>query len=149
MANPRYIEFLKRVSEDATYVTSVCEGALLLAEAGLLDGFKATTHWAFIECLASYPAIDVIPDPSSSTEPEFPRFVVDDRYGALKSGIRITGGGISSAVDESLEVIRLVGGDEIAKRIQRVTQYFPVPPVSATPPQIQGCPLERNLKFVQ
>jgi len=52
MSGPRtYLDFLIRVSAHARYVASVCEGALLLAKAGLLDGYEATTHWAFIPCL--------------------------------------------------------------------------------------------------
>ena len=53
MDDPRhtYLNFLCTVSDKARFVTSVCEGALLLAKAGLLDGYEATTHWAFIPCL--------------------------------------------------------------------------------------------------
>ena len=139
MENADHMRFLKRIAADATYVTSVCEGALLLAKAGLLNGFKATTHWAFLKCLSQFPEIDVIPDPNSSAPPEFPRFIVDDHGGELTKGIRSTGGGISSAVDESLELIRIIGGTEIAKSIQRVTQYFPSPPVTADPLNFTEC----------
>ncbi|MFL5284548.1 MAG: DJ-1/PfpI family protein [Rhodopila sp.] len=45
-----YLDFLVKQSTGARYVASVCEGALLLAAAGLLDGYDATTHWAFIPC---------------------------------------------------------------------------------------------------
>lgn len=54
-----YLDYLCTVSVGARYVPSVCEGALLLAAAGLLDGFEATTHWAFIPCLKKYTAIKV------------------------------------------------------------------------------------------
>lgn len=140
MKNPAYTGFLNRVSQEAAYVTSVCEGALFLAEAGLLDGFQATTHWAFIACLAKYKKIQVVPDPSLP-DPKFPRFVVDDHNGALKKGIRVTGGGISSGLDESLEIIRLIAGVNVAKRVQTTTQYFPKPPVQAMEPGLAECPL--------
>jgi len=65
-----YLNFLRRVAATATYVCSVCEGALLLAKAGLLDGFQATTHWAFIPCLKQFKAVNVVEGT--------PRFVVDD-----------------------------------------------------------------------
>jgi putative intracellular protease/amidase len=57
MNDPRrtYLNFLRTVSDKARFVTSVCEGALLLAKAGLLDGYEATTHWAFIPCLKNIP----------------------------------------------------------------------------------------------
>jgi cyclohexyl-isocyanide hydratase len=65
-------------------VCSVCEGALLLARAGLLDGHKATTHWAFTACLQSFPEITV--------DTTHKRFEVS----CNDSGKRLTGGGISS-----------------------------------------------------
>src|SRR5215813_7296256 len=56
--NP-YLVYLRQVAEKAKWVCSVCEGALLLARAGLLDGHEATTHWAFVNCLQRFPAIKV------------------------------------------------------------------------------------------
>src|ERR1700712_1128076 len=50
-ANGPYLSFLKAQAGQSRYVCSVCEGALLLAGAGLLDGYTATTHWAFIPYL--------------------------------------------------------------------------------------------------
>jgi transcriptional regulator GlxA family with amidase domain len=140
MKNPVYLDFLKRVSRDAEYVTSVCEGAMLLAEAGLLDGFRATTHWAFIKCLAKFKRIEVVPDPNLP-DPKFPRFVVDDHDGTLSKGIRVTGGGISSGLDESLEIIRRIAGVTIAQRVQSTTQYFPSPPVQGPEPSLVNCPM--------
>jgi putative intracellular protease/amidase len=48
MEDSGFLDFLSRQSDGVSYVCSVCEGALLLAAAGLLDGYEATTHWAFI-----------------------------------------------------------------------------------------------------
>ncbi|HEX3149954.1 MAG TPA: DJ-1/PfpI family protein [Gemmataceae bacterium] len=134
MKNPEYMNFLKRVAKDATYVASVCEGALLLAHAGLLDGFEVTTHWAFIPCLQQhYPKVKVAPG--------YPRFIVDDHNGKLTKGIRVTGGGISSGLDESLKLILVAAGQEVAEQVQTVTQYFPSPPVNGTIPGATSCPL--------
>ena len=47
-----YLAYLRQVAKDARWVCSVCEGALLLARAGLLDGHKATTHWPSTACAA-------------------------------------------------------------------------------------------------
>jgi len=126
MNNPTYLDFLKRQAEGAGYVTSVCEGALLLASAGLLDGYEATTHWAFIPCLKSYCEIKVADG--------YPRFIVDRN--------RVTGGGISSGLDESLELIRLISGEAIAQQVQQVTQYYPCPPVESEIPGSDTCPLD-------
>jgi transcriptional regulator GlxA family with amidase domain len=113
MADADYIRFLREQAARAEYVTSVCEGALLLANAGLLDGYKATTHWAVVPCLRKFEKVKVAEC--------YPRFVVDRN--------RVTGGGISSGLDESLEIIRIICGQATAEKVQVVTQYFPQPPV--------------------
>lgn len=95
------------------WVCSVCEGALLLGRAGLLRNHAATTHWAFVECLKRFPEVDV--------DTAHQRFVV--------SGNRLTGGGISSGLDESLKLISLLFGDDVAKDVQATTQYYPQPSV--------------------
>jgi transcriptional regulator GlxA family with amidase domain len=126
MRDSRYLNFLRKQSGAAAYVTSVCEGALLLASAGLLDGYSATTHWAFIACLKSFPKIKVADG--------YPRYVVDRN--------RVTGGGISSGLDEALELVARVSSYEIAKQVQLVTQYFPQPPFGGDIPGSDKCPLK-------
>jgi transcriptional regulator GlxA family with amidase domain len=59
MKNEDYISFLRKQGGDAAYISSVCVGALLLAAAGLLNGYKATTHWAFVSSLQLFPKIKV------------------------------------------------------------------------------------------
>ena len=98
---------------------------MLLAKAGLLDGFQATTHWAFIPCFKQFPKIKVAEGN--------PRFVVDRN--------RITGGGVSSGLDESLKLVELIAGYAVAQQVQLVTQYFPCPPVSGTITPATTCPL--------
>lgn len=135
MRNSVYIDFLRKQSELATFVTSVCEGALLLASAGLLDGFKATTHWAFIPCLKCYPKIKIVKG--------YPRFVVNKFKDAAAGRTRyvVTGGGISSGLDEALELVRIIAGQKIAKSVQTTTQYFPKPPVKGKIHRAKTCPL--------
>jgi len=100
---------------------------MLLASAGLLDGYEATTHWAFVPCLKKYSQITVADG--------YPRFVVDRN--------RITGGGISSGLDEALEVIARVSSYQIACQVQLVTQYFPQPPINGgIPDRNDYCPLD-------
>jgi transcriptional regulator GlxA family with amidase domain len=119
-----YLAYLRKVATSARWVCSVCEGALLLARAGLLDRHKATTHWAFVECLKRFP-IDV--------DTTHQRFIV--------SGNRLTGGGISSGLDEALQLISLLFDEETAKAVQVTTQYFPKPPVVGTIPAAPTCPV--------
>jgi len=125
MSGPRsYLDFLIRVSADAQYVCSVCEGAMLLAKAGLLDGYFATTHWYFVPCLKQYfPKVKVVDG--------YPRFILDRN--------RLTGGGISSGLDEALRLIELLGGTEQARQVQIGTQYYPDPPVSSSIPPVEKC----------
>jgi cyclohexyl-isocyanide hydratase len=125
MPGGAYLDFLIGQGAGADYVCSVCEGAMLLAAAGLLDGYCATTHWAFIPCFAAFPEIHVAEG--------FPRYVIDRN--------RITGGGISSGLDEALAVVALLAGDDVAKSVQMTTQYFPQPPFSQTITPATSCPL--------
>ncbi|RWA69334.1 MAG: DJ-1/PfpI family protein [Mesorhizobium sp.] len=119
-----YLAYLRQIANDAKWVCSVCEGALLLARAGLLDGHKATTHWAFVDCLRRFPAIEVARG--------HPRFV--------ESGNRLTGGGISSGLDEALHLISRLFGDQTAVEVQITTQYFPVPPIAGKiPSELPTC----------
>jgi transcriptional regulator GlxA family with amidase domain len=132
MSEPQsaYLAYLKQVAAKATWVCSVCEGALLLARAGLLDGHKATTHWAFVNCLKEFQGIDV--------DTTHQRFVA--------SGNRLTGGGISSGLDEALKLIILLFGEEAAIDVQQTTQYFPQPPVVGTIPATPECPIHWQTK---
>jgi len=118
MGDADYINFLREQAAGAEYVTSVCEGAMLLANAGLLDGYEATTHWGMVPCLRRFKKVKVADN--------YPRYVVD--------GNRVTGGGVSSGIDESLGIIQLICGDDIAEQVQVVVQYFPDPPVKGTIP---------------
>jgi transcriptional regulator GlxA family with amidase domain len=124
--NSEYLAYLRQVAAGAKWVCSVCEGALLLARAGLLDGHKATTHWAFLECLKSFPEIAVD--------------TLHERF--IESGNRLTGGGISSGLDEALKLIELMFDRETAMAVQLTTQYFPKPPVMGEIPAAPACPVK-------
>ncbi|MDN7672605.1 DJ-1/PfpI family protein [Burkholderia oklahomensis] len=125
MLDSARMDFLSRQASSADYAASVCEGALLAAAAGYLDGCKATTHWAFLPCLRLFPRIDVAPD--------YPRYIVD--------GTRITGGGISSGLDEALMIIALLAGDVVAGKVRLNIQYNPLPPFTDGDPSVARPPV--------
>jgi transcriptional regulator GlxA family with amidase domain len=120
MEDRTYMSFLRKQSETARYVCSVCVGALLLARAGLLADFQATTHWASLDDLKStYPAVKVVNG--------YPRYVID--------GNRVTGAGISSGLDQALAIVRLItGSSQVAEQVQLAIQYSPSPPFDSGNP---------------
>jgi transcriptional regulator GlxA family with amidase domain len=117
-SDPDYMNYLKSTAATADWVCSVCEGALLLAAAGLLDGYQATTHWNFVPCLKEFKKV-IVADGN-------PRFVQDRN--------RLTGGGISSGLDEALRLVELLRGTLVAQDVQQSLQYYPRPPVDSTIP---------------
>lgn len=135
MRDKVYLDFLRTRSRAATYVVSVCEGAMLLGSAGLLRGHTVTTHWAFYPCLKRFPGV--------RGKPGFPRFVISAlRPKKGKKRYLVTGGGISSGLDEALQLIQMIAGEDVAKSVQLSTQYFPDPPVKGEIPPPDGCPLD-------
>ncbi|MEM7724986.1 MAG: DJ-1/PfpI family protein [Cyanobacteria bacterium P01_A01_bin.45] len=117
MTDREVIEFLQQQSKKAKYITSVCTGSLILAAAGLLQGYKAACHWAFRDYLAQL-GVEV------STQR-----VVQDRD-------RITGGGITAGIDFALVIATELYGEETAKMIQLLLEYNPAPPFSSGSPEI-------------
>jgi len=130
MSDQTYLGFLRDRGRDAKYVCSVCEGALLLAAAGLLDGYTVTTHWAFYPCMARFPNVTLASG--------YPRYCLDRN--------RLTGGGISSGLDEALMLIQLISGTQKAQDVQQFTQYYPRPPVTSTIVPETECPLDKLKK---
>ncbi|MBS0561802.1 MAG: DJ-1/PfpI family protein [Proteobacteria bacterium] len=114
MENAAVQSFLKRQAPGCRYVMSVCTGALVLAAAGLLRGYRATTHWASHHRLAAFGAL---PDPAR---------VVFDRD-------RITGGGVTAGIDFGLAVVAKLEGEQRAKEIQLQLEYAPEPPYPGRP----------------
>ncbi len=129
MQDPDMMEFLQKQSQTAEYITSVCTGSLIVAAAGLLWGYKATSHWAFREQLALMAA-------EVSTE----RVVVDRN--------RITGGGVTAGIDFGLTIAGMLCGEETAKFIELMLEYNPVPPFGVGSPEKAGLDLVETVKTV-
>jgi cyclohexyl-isocyanide hydratase len=116
MQNKALIHFLQKQAAGAKYITSVCTGALVLAAAGLLDGYKATTHWLSLNLLKLFD-IDVLT-----------QRVVEDRN-------RITGGGVTAGIDFGLHVAATLYGENAAKEVQLMMEYNPAPPFNSGSPE--------------
>jgi len=121
------LEFLRRQSKDARYVTSVCTGALVLGAAGLLKGYEATTHWLSLELLSEF-GVTPLPDR-----------VVTDRN-------RITGGGVTAGIDFALAVAAEIAGVDKAKSIQLLIEYNPAPPFLCGHPDTADAGIVGNVR---
>ena len=95
-----FLEQVRAVAERSDLVTSVCTGSLVLAAAGLLDGHRATTHWAFCDLLDRFPDVDVLPD----------QIHVRDRD-------RWTSAGVTAGIDLALAMVDEDHGPELAHLI--------------------------------
>jgi transcriptional regulator GlxA family with amidase domain len=109
LANPVLLDYLRAADRSAEIVASVCTGSLLLAGAGLLDGRRATTHWAYHRFLDRLGATYV---------PE--RWVEDGRY--------LTGAGVSAGIDAALRLAARLTNDDLARMVQLAIEYDPHPP---------------------
>lgn len=116
LEDTEFLQFLKTQGARARYVTSVCTGSLLLAAAGLLQGYRATTHWRSMELLAMF-----------GVETDAQRVVIDRN--------RITGGGITAGIDLGLVLAAELIGDIVAQEIQLWMEYNPAPPFTSGSPQ--------------
>lgn len=108
--------FLRRQAAGAEWITSVCTGSLLLGAAGLLKGYRATTHWRYRDCLRDLGAMPV------------EKRVVCDRN-------RITAAGVSAGLDMGLFLAALLRGDGVAREIQLQLEYDPQPPFHSGSPE--------------
>ena len=115
MQDDATLRFLKHSGGSARFVTSVCTGSLLLGAAGLLDGYKATSHWFARDLLRVFGAIP--------TEGR----VVRDRN-------RITGGGVTAGLDFGLALVAGLRDATYAQVVQLLAEYAPEPPFDAGTP---------------
>jgi cyclohexyl-isocyanide hydratase len=110
------LDFLRRQAGQAKYVTSVCTGSLVLGAAGLLEGKRATCHWAAIEHLASLGAV-----------PVHERVVVD--------GNIVTCAGVASGINFALTLAAILDSERVAREIQLQIEYDPAPPFRSGSPR--------------
>jgi cyclohexyl-isocyanide hydratase len=126
MENDILLGFLEARGATAQWVTSVCTGALLLGAAGLLRGYRATTHWLSLDLL-----------PIFGAEPVPARVVVDRN--------RVTGGGVTAGLDFGLAVAAALCGRGAAEEIQLMIEYDPAPPFASGSPSSAAPALVRDV----
>ncbi|MEU1944648.1 DJ-1/PfpI family protein [Streptomyces sp. NPDC020125] len=113
------LDFLANHGRTASYITSVCTGSLALAAAGLLDGYRAATHWATRDQLARF-----------GVEVSNERVCIDRN--------RATGGGVTAGIDFGLTLVARMLGEDTAKLSQLAMEYDPQPPFDAGSPESAG-----------
>jgi cyclohexyl-isocyanide hydratase len=119
MKDDTVLRFLASRGKKAHYITSVCTGSLVLGAAGLLRGYRATSHWAVHDLLTEFGAKPL------------KRRVVMDRN-------RITGAGITAGLDFGLHLATLLRNEKMARAIQLGFEYDPAPPYKAGTPAGAG-----------
>jgi len=127
MRDREVLDFLADRGSRAKYVTSVCTGSLILGAAGLLKGYRATSHWATRDILPLMGAIPV------------DRRIVEDRN-------RITGGGVTSGIDFGLMLAARLSDETYAKMLRLINEYDPQPPFAAGNVRQAGPVITRHLR---
>lgn len=108
--NPALLNWIKKIDEHSQFTTSVCTGAWILGEAGLLKDKKATTNW--------YRAKEKLTAYNAHFEEE--RWVQDGKYW--------TSAGVSAGIDMSLALVAAIKGETYAKIVTLNLEYDPQPP---------------------
>lgn len=119
MMDEAAMAWVRKVGSYAQWVTSVCTGSLILGAAGLLKGYKATSHWAWHDHLALFGA-----------EPVKARTVFDRN--------RVTGGGVTAGIDFALALMAEIRGEAHARMVQLSLEYDPAPPLDSGSPEKAG-----------
>ena len=109
------LDWLRSAHESSQWTTSVCTGSLVLGAAGILDGKRATSHWAYLEYLRRYGA-----------EPVSERWVIDGKV--------VTAAGVAAGIDMALALVGEALGEDVAKAIQLGIEYDPDPPYDSGSP---------------
>ncbi|MGL5837301.1 MAG: DJ-1/PfpI family protein [Sphingorhabdus sp.] len=127
IADSTIVGFVREQAKAAQWVTSVCTGSFVLGAAGLLQGKRATTHWAYTHLLPIYGAT-----------------YEDARV--VRDGNLVTAGGVTSGIDFALELMALAQGEDVARTIQLALEYDPAPPFAGGTPHSAPAPLVDALR---
>ncbi len=129
------MKFVKTVGGNSDWITSVCTGSIVLGAAGLLKGYKATSHWITRDLMTEFGATPV------------DQRVVIDRN-------RITGAGVTAGLDFGLQIIKDLRNQEYAEAVQLFAEYDPTPPIdkgsqAKADPQVSGLLMHMHEPFRQ
>ena len=119
MQDPDVLDWVRLIAKDASWITSVCTGSLILAAAGLLRGRKSACHWGSIDQLAYFGAV-----------PTRQRIVKDGKF--------MSGGGVTSGIDFAFALTEEIRGRKHAEFLQLALEYDPKPPMDTGSPEKAG-----------
>jgi transcriptional regulator GlxA family with amidase domain len=109
LADEPYIARLRTMAAGGALMTSVCNGALVLQKAGLLDGRRAATHWG------SYDRLEEL------------GVEVDREARWVDEGMVVTSAGVSAGIDMALHLVARLESEEMSAQVRRYIQYEPEP----------------------
>jgi transcriptional regulator GlxA family with amidase domain len=110
IGNQRLLTWIAERATQVETLTSVCTGAMLLGQAGLLDGLRATTHWRSLDQMRQ----------------SFPAITVEDKLHVVEDGRVLTSAGISAGIDMALRVVAQYCGEAVGRATARHMEYpFP------------------------
>ncbi|WP_336486629.1 DJ-1/PfpI family protein [Methylobacterium nigriterrae] len=130
MRDAQVIAFLRDRAERAAWIASVCTGSLILGAAGLLDGYRATSHWCVRDRVL----------PILGAEPVAERVVFDRN--------RVTAAGVSAGLDLGLALAARLCGSDYARTGQLVAEYAPRPPFRSGTPEEAGPEITRAARAI-
>ena len=116
MKHTLLLDYIRSSARTAEWICSVCTGALLLAQSGVLKGRRATTHWLARDALKSF-GVEVTSE----------RYVIDGKFA--------TSAGASAGIDLALELAGRLAGEDVAREIQLEIEYDPSPPFDGGSPE--------------
>lgn len=130
LEDERVLGWVRSAHETSEWTTSVCTGSLVLGAAGLLEGKRATSHWAYRDALRAYGA-----------EPVADRVVEDGKI--------MTAAGVSAGIDMALALAARIAGEKAARAIQLGIEYDPDPPFDSGSPEKAGPELVELVRKAQ
>jgi cyclohexyl-isocyanide hydratase len=127
IADDAIVDFVRSQAKGAQWVTSVCTGSFILGAASLLQGRRATCHWAYTHLLPPFGA-------------------THEAARVVRDGNLVTAGGVTSGIDFALELIAMISGEDVARTIQLALEYDPAPPFKGGTPDTAPPPILAGLR---